>query len=138
MKLEDVNKGIVCPYCGSNSEYIDSILIYKVKSYGMIYACLPCDAWVGVHKGTSDALGRLANKELREAKKEAHFYFDKISKTSLINKIWREYIPNISNRRKAYLWLSKKMSMDPSLCHIGMFDVEDCKKVVEICKIYAQ
>ena len=31
----------------------------------MIYICKPCDAYVGVHKGTDKALGRLANKELR-------------------------------------------------------------------------
>ena len=66
--------GLICPYCGNNSEYIDSSFIYG-KSYGMIYLCRPCEAYVGVHKGTDKALGRLANKELRESKKEAHFYF---------------------------------------------------------------
>jgi len=125
--------GLICPYCGNNSEYIDSSFIYG-KSYGMIYLCRPCEAYVGVHKGTDKALGRLANKELREAKKEAHFYFDQIAKTSLINKIWKEYIPNLGNRNKAYLWLSKQMNIDKEFCHIGMFDIEQCKQVVEICR----
>lgn len=100
----------------------------------MIYLCWDCMAYVGVHKGTDRALGRLANAELRVAKKEAHFYFDQIAKTSLINKIWKEHIPNTSNRNKAYLWLSNQLNIPHEVCHIGMFDVEDCKRVVELCK----
>jgi DNA-directed RNA polymerase subunit RPC12/RpoP len=128
--------GLVCPYCGNKTEYIDSSYIYNGKSYGMIYICKPCDAYVGVHKGTDKALGILANKELREAKKEAHFYFDQIAKTGLINKIWKEYIPNLGNRNKAYLWLSKQMEIDREYCHIGMFNVGQCKQVVEICRVF--
>jgi len=133
----DINTGLICPYCGNKSVYTDSSVIYGT-SYGMIYLCSPCQAYVGVHKGDEThpqkALGRLANKELREAKKEAHFYFDKIAKTSLINTIWTEYVPKVSNRNKAYLWLSNQMGIERELCHIGMMDVEQCKKVVEICK----
>ena len=125
--------GRIFPYCGKPTEYVDSSVIYG-RSYGMIYLCRGCRAYVGVHKGTDKALGRLANAELREAKKEAHYYFDQIAKTSLINRICREYIPGISNRNKAYLWLSNKLGIPHELCHIGMFDVGDCKRVVEICK----
>ena len=125
--------GLVCPYCGNGTEYIDSSFIYG-RNYGMIYICKPCDAYVGVHKGTDNALGRLADRELRDAKKEAHYYFDQIAKTGLINKIWKEYIPNMSNRNKAYLWLSKQMNIDKEFCLIGMFDIEQCKQVVEICR----
>jgi predicted RNA-binding Zn-ribbon protein involved in translation (DUF1610 family) len=124
--------GFVCPYCGAKTEYIDSSFVYG-RSYGMIYICKPCDAYVGVHKGTDNALGRLANKELREAKKQAHYYFDQIAKTGLINKIWKQFIPNTGNRNKAYLWLSKQMNIERELCHIGMFNVEQCQKVIEIC-----
>lgn len=125
--------GLKCPYCGSKTEYIDSLFVYG-KSYGMIYICKPCDAYVGVHKGTDKALGRLANKELREAKKQAHYYFDQIAKTDLINTIWDKYIPDISNRSKAYLWLSKQLNISLELCHIGMMDVEQCNNVINICK----
>ena len=131
--MNEILSGKVCPYCGKKTEYVDSSVIYG-RSYGMIYLCRDCMAYVGVHKGTDQALGRLANAELREAKKEAHYYFDQIAKTSLINKIWHEYIPGISNRNKAYLWLSKKMGIPREMCHIGIFDVEECKRVVEICK----
>lgn len=80
--LSDINKGLICPYCNSKTEYIDSKYIYGT-SYGMIYICKPCDAYVGVHKGTDNALGRLADKRLRKAKKDAHYFFDKIARTGL-------------------------------------------------------
>ena len=83
IKLDDIQKqiiiGKICPYCKSETEYIDSSFVYG-KSYGMIYICKPCDAYCGVHKGTDNALGRLANAELRYWKKEAHKYFDVIWK----------------------------------------------------------
>ena len=100
----------------------------------MMYICRPCDAWVGVHKGTDKALGRLANKELREAKKEAHFWFDKIAKTNLIYKVFPKYMDGVSNRNRAYLWLSEQLGIPRDICHIGMMDVADCKRVIELCK----
>lgn len=90
--MDEILTGKICPYCGKPTEYVDSSVIYG-RSYGMIYLCRDCKAYVGVHKGTDQALGRLANAELREAKKEAHFYFDQIAKTSLINKIWKNIFP---------------------------------------------
>lgn len=135
--MDRILSGLICPYCNEPTSYVDSSIIYG-KSYGMIYLCQPCDAYVGVHKGTNNSLGRLANKELRHYKKEAHFYFDQIAKTGLINKICKEYIPNLGNRNKAYLWLSKKMKIDKEYCHIGMFDVEQCKEVIEICSEYVK
>ena len=69
--MDEIIAGKICPYCGKPTEYVDSSIIYG-RSYGMIYLCRDCRAYVGVHKGTDQALGRLANAELREAKKEAH------------------------------------------------------------------
>ena len=121
----DILSGRVCPYCKERSELIDSKFIYG-KSYGMVWKCPDpaCDAYVGVHKGTEIALGRLANRELREYKKMAHAEFDKI---------WRL---GIMKRREAYEWLSNQMQLSKDLCHIGMFDVAQCQKVIEICKTF--
>ena len=127
-------EGKICPYCLSKPEFTDSKEIYG-KSYGMVYLCRPCDAYVGVHRGTNKALGRLANKELREAKKEAHFWFDKIAKTDLINDIWENDL-QIKNRSKAYKWLSMQMRLPEHLCHIGMMDIDQCNEVMRISKKY--
>lgn len=121
--------GKICPYCGQPTEYVDSAAVYHGISYGMIYLCRKCDAYVGVHRGTDKALGRLANRSLREWKKRAHYYFDPISRTPLINRIWPKYIPGISNRNKAYRWLAAQMGVEPEVCHIGMFD--ECMRVLE-------
>ena len=72
-------KGKVCPYCFNKSERVDSIIIYG-RSFGNIYLCRTCGAYVGTHHGDKKALGRLANSELRQCKKLAHKYFDTLWK----------------------------------------------------------
>lgn len=119
--MQQVFRAEICPYCKEETEYVDSSCIYG-KSYGMIYLCRKCDAYVGVHKGTDKALGRLANGNLRYWKKEAHAAFDPI---------WKS---NLKNRHEAYAWLSESLNIPPDFTHIGMFGVETCKKVVELCK----
>jgi hypothetical protein len=119
--IDKILQGLACPYCDKPSKLVDSIIVYKVRSYGMIYHCVDCDAYCGVHKGTTTALGRLANKELRHWKKEAHAVFDLL---------WKGL--GLKSRNEAYAWLSKKMNISPELTHIGMFDVDDCKKVVDL------
>jgi hypothetical protein len=90
----------------------------------MIYHCpnIPCDAYCGVHKGTDKSLGRLANKELRELKKQVHSQFDII---------WRE---GLMSRTQAYKWLGRCMGLNKSLTHVGMFDCEQCERAIELCK----
>lgn len=106
--------GKICPYCGKETAFVDSSIVYG-KSYGMIYICLPCKAYVGVHKGTDTALGRLANAELRELKKQAHLYFDQVWKTGQME------------RNKAYTWLSQTLNIERDKTHIGMFDEKLCR-----------
>jgi hypothetical protein len=108
----------LCDYCNKPAELVDSSVVYGV-SYGKIYLCSPCDAYVGVHKGTDVPLGRLANKELREWKKLAHYHFDAS---------WKGVRP----RKSAYRELAARMDLPEEKAHIGMFDVDLCRKVVEL------
>ena len=119
-----IMKGKICPYCYEKSEFVDSAVVYGGVSYGMIYYCKPCDAYCGVHKDNigTRSLGRLANYELRQAKKEAHHYFDQIWKSGIMK------------RTEAYKWLSETLGTDKDYTHIGMFSVETCKEVVEVSK----
>lgn len=112
---------ILCNYCGGATEYVDSSIVYR-RSYGMIYYCRPCHAWVGVHRGTNRPLGRLANAELRHWKKLAHAAFDPI---------WKN---GIMQRSTAYGWLSTQLGTPRDQTHIGMFDVAQCKQVIHVCK----
>ena len=114
-------KTVWCPYCNAGAEYVDSAEIYG-KSYGMIYLCRPCDAYVGVHKGTDIPLGRLADKELRHWKRVAHASFDPIWQLGRFR----------GKRSAAYSWLAEQMGLPEEEAHIGMFDIAQCKKVVTI------
>lgn len=113
---------VICDYCGCQAELVDSSEVYGT-SYGDIYLCRNCGAYVGVHKGTDRPLGRLANAELRYWKKAAHAAFDPI---------W-QYGRFKGHRKQAYSWLAGKMGLPVDKTHIGMFDVDQCKKVIQIC-----
>lgn len=122
-KQKEILRGHICPYCHSKSEYRDSSEIYG-RSFGMIYICPKCKAYVGVHKGTDRALGRLADAELRACKIEAHSYFDELFKRGIMK------------RRDAYRWLSRQLGIPKEYTHIGMFSPDTCRRVVSICKEY--
>lgn len=114
MRIEGPN----CPYCGKPAQLVDSAIVYGGRSYGLIWDCRPCDAYVGVHRGTQTPLGRLANAELREWKKRAHAYFDQLWKSRKMS------------RGQAYSHSAKIMGIPKHEAHIGMFDVERCRKLV--------
>ncbi len=115
--------GWSCPYCGNSTKLVEDSRIYG-RSYGAkCYICEPCGAWVGCHKGTDKALGRIANKELRELKHQAHEAFDPL---------WKEgYLP----RTAAYEVLSAVFGLPTEQTHIGMFDEDMCRKVISLSNI---
>lgn len=118
----------ICPYCNGKVEIIDSKHIYGV-SYGNMHICKPCNAYVGCQKGTSVALGRLADTDLRYYKRIAHESFDPL---------WERAIKQGRNKKEArgaaYKWLASCMKLKASETHIGMFDIEQCKQVIKFCK----
>ena len=126
MTLKDdilVLHGWSCPYCGNATQLVDDTEIYGVSYGGKYYICKPCDAWVGCHKGTDKALGRIADKNLRELKRKAHEEFDPI---------WKD---GILPRSKAYEVLSIAFELPIEYTHIGMFDEELCRKVIALSKV---
>jgi hypothetical protein len=125
--------GEECPYCGAKPVLVDSSIIYG-RSHGNIYLCKRCDAYVGVHQNSSNKpLGRLANKELREAKKKAHFYFDQLWKKAV-----KQGRSKLEARNSAYDWLCIELRIPRELTHIGMFNVEQCEKVIELSYPYCE
>lgn len=127
-------KDTKCPYCGGKVLFSKTSDIIYGKNYSAIYYCEhypKCDAYVGTHKGTTKSLGRLANKELREKKKNAHYYFDYL---------WRaKRKRGFRNARNlGYKWLSKELNILQDKTHIGMFDEETCQRVIDLCKPYVE
>lgn len=117
---------INCDYCSNPAAKVTGKEIYPHRPdlFNLIFwSCVPCDAWVGCHKNSNGVpLGRLANAELRKWKSKAHQAFDPL---------WKF---NGKNRNECYQWLAKKMNIPVNKCHIGMFTVDQCKMVVDICK----
>lgn len=116
---------LLCPYCGKAASLVGGINIYPHRpdlAEKKFYQCAPCDAYVGCHPGTTNPLGRLADAELRKAKMAAHAAFDPL---------WKE---GNKKRGSAYAWLCDQLGIEKKDCHIGMFDVEMCRRVVEVCR----
>jgi hypothetical protein len=130
---------VPCPYCGEYATLQSSDKIYRGTYFGMAYICknFPvCDSYVGVHKGTTTPLGRLANSELRMWKKKAHNIFDPLWKIKFEReKIKKSKYKKSWARGSAYKWLAKQLGISVEECHIGMFDIDTCKKVVQICSV---
>ncbi|MBQ9230123.1 MAG: hypothetical protein IJ190_02970 [Prevotella sp.] len=122
-RTKQVLAGKICPYCGKPTELTDSAEVYHGYSFGLIYLCRSCDAYVGCHKGTERALGRLANAELRYWKHQAHEAFDKL---------WQGKT-KVMTREQGYRFLSRELGIPAKYTHIGMFKVETCQKVISIC-----
>lgn len=128
-----------CPYCQQPAQLATGAEIYRNRddlAALSFWACFPCGAYVGCHKrgawfyragkkvvsdGT-EPLGRLANAELRAAKQAAHAAFDPT------------WMNTGQPRKTAYAWLAHKLGIPVEDCHIGEFDVDRCRLVVEICK----
>lgn len=96
---------VICPYCGKPAMLVDSIVIYKKRSYGNAYLYKACNAYVGCHPGTDKPLGRLADAELRKWKERAHNAFDIL---------WKK---RIFFRNDAYKWLAEELNIPLHLCH---------------------
>lgn len=118
-----------CDYCQRPVQLVSGEVVYPHRPdlyHLRFWQCAPCDVWVGCHRGTERPLGRLANAELRAAKIAAHVAFDEL---------WKRTTPAGSySRTGAYRWLAEQLGIEVERCHIGMFDVEQCQRVVEICE----
>ena len=131
---------VTCPYCGSKAIFTSSTRVYGGRDFGMLYLCPSypaCDSYVGVHKGTDKPLGRMANKELRKWKNAAHAAFDPLWQAKLERRrAERGKYPKGRARGSGYKWLAGQLGIPIQECHIAMFDVEMCKRVVEVCRPY--
>lgn len=110
----------VCPYCGGPAVLDSNDAIYRGQRYGdwpYVYMCEgSCDAYVGLHPNTDIPLGTLADRETRDARKEA--------KQAFFN--WQDVVGLRKDRNAAYAKLAERMQIEIAECHFAMFDVERC------------
>src|SRR6478609_12118401 len=126
MKKKESNPRLVfCQYCGNRAEFVDSSEVYS-RSYGMMYLCRKCDAYVGCHQYSDRPLGTLAKKELRDLRSQVHAVFDPQWKSAVFAKR--------SKRSEAYAGLAKLLGIDIKICHVGMFDEARCKEALKLLR----
>lgn len=115
-------KKITCAECGAPMTLRDS-------QYGRFYGCTrfpDCRGTHGAHQTTGQPLGTPANKQTKRARIRAHAAFDVI---------WQQgYMPHTA----AYRWLRKQLGLQKAECHIGLFDIAKCERVVALCERYAR
>jgi hypothetical protein len=116
---------VTCDYCGNPACLVTGKDIYPHLTHlhtNKFWQCLPCRAYVGVHKGssTNKPLGRLADAELRRMKIQVHDLFDPLWKSGKMN------------RHAAYKWLANELGIDPRECHVGMFDNDRCARALRV------
>lgn len=118
----------VCRYCGGLVRLVPARNVYGAASERLglekeyIYQCQNCTARVGCHKGTTRPLGNLANETLRLKRMETHQVFDAFWKRMGMS------------RTKGYKWLSEQMGLPERLTHIGGFEMDQCQKVIDLCR----
>lgn len=123
-----------CPYCEIFSVFEPSSDFIYGRDFGPVWVCdnyPTCDSYVGCHPGTSEPLGRLADRKLREAKKRAHAAFDQLWRAKMTFGVSKK-----TARTAAYNWLASQLGISVNECHIGHFDKANCDRVVEICAPY--
>ena len=100
--------------------------MYNGRSYGngWCYYCENCGAYVGTHKNRpQEALGILANKEMRTMKMKCHDKFDRH---------WKNC--GFYTRSECYEMLAREMGIPVEECHFGWFDMEHLKQAYEIVR----
>lgn len=120
---------MICQYCKAEAKLVSGRRIYphlKRLHAQMFYLCEPCDAYVGTHRGTDKPLGEVADHHTRWWRQKAHFAFDNL---------WKGKSNAKDYRIECYAWLASELGLPTEKTHIGMFDVDTCKKVVEAVKI---
>lgn len=119
-----------CP--NDQAEFVTGAVIYPHRpdlADKKAWRCTSCGAYVGCHPGTVDPLGRPAGPKTREARQYVHSLLDPIWREA-----WRTYPGAASRSRvthiarvRCYEWLADRMSLTADGCHIGMFDVDQCR-----------
>lgn len=101
---------------------VSNAQVYGGRTYGSgkCYLCDSCGAYVGTHKPRPDeAMGILADKDMRAMKRAAHELFDSM---------WSSQ----AERAAMYRWLANRLGIDHSECHFGYFDKAMLAKSIDI------
>ena len=118
---------VKCPYCSKKAELVSGKEIYYLREdlyHRKFWLCRSCNAYVGTFKD-GKPMGSLADAKLRLIRVRTHKCFDSLWQGNFY----------IMTRTQAYEWLAESLNINIKDCHIGLFDTEMCKKVIELSRI---
>ncbi|CAB3911193.1 hypothetical protein LMG3410_04839 [Achromobacter aegrifaciens] len=116
-----------CHCCSGPVKLTNNRDIYNGHSFGdwpYVYRCTQCQAYVGLHPDTDLPLGLMAGRATVSARKDAKGVFQRLT---------RERFGN--DRNAAYAWLAKALGIAPSICHFGMFGLEQAERAGQVCRM---
>ena len=116
---------IKCPYCGSQALLRPASVVHERTAPGeKVYVCArypACDAYVSVHRESLLPMGTLADKSLRQKRRQAHI---------ALNRLWEQ---GLMTRKEAYRWLQVQLGLPENEAHIGRFSAFRCEQVMNLC-----
>lgn len=117
-----------CNLCGGPVIFTNNRIVYgKEYGSGKCYYCTSCHAYVGTHKPRpTEALGLLANPEMRKMKMQCHERFDAFWKQEPSSR--KRHIA----RHNAYRKLADAMGIPLAECHFGYFNLDELQKAYQI------
>ena len=121
MSINSIKYPKHCNICGGEVIYCSNAKIYGVEyGSGKCYLCTKCGAYVGTHEPRpKEALGILADEQMRKGKKICHELFDSL---------WKGKPKSRKKREDLYKWLSKKMDFPRELTHFGYMNIEQLRQ----------
>lgn len=114
-----------CNICGGHVIFTSNASIYgKEYGSGKCYLCQNCGAYTGTHRPRPrEALGLLADEQMRKGKVACHDLFDPH---------WKGKPKARKKRNDLYAWLADKMGIPVEECHFGYFDIHQLRQAYKI------
>lgn len=121
---------LVCDDCGNIAQLAqtgDPAYPY-LEDHGPVWIYVPCQAWIGVRPRSRQhaPLGRLANAELRDAKKRLHDALEPL----VAAKMRRDGVNPFEARGKAIKWLATTLNFTLSTPSIHALTREQCEQAI--------
>lgn len=122
------NAAPYCPYCGRRSVLRPAEYVYgenTIDAAARLYVCSGypgCNAYVGVHDGTTKPMGSLANPELRNKRIRAHRAINRIIDKGYMSK------------DDIYAVLALRLNVPRQETHIGQFSDYLCEQAILECE----
>lgn len=117
---------VKCSYCRRCTELVTGSVVLPHRgdlADNLYWRCAPCRAYVRASRDPPHkALGRTANEELRYWKQKVHGVFDPL---------WKQ---QGMTRDEAYAHLASLLQTDQLHCHIGWFDIEQCREAIRLLR----